>query len=99
MIRPWIALAVAMLAASPAAHADDAKGKPLPPYKPGKPDRWAVYGGEEANLEGTGIRSGFAFAGMLPGRHVRKVGVVTFRLAFFRLAFFSKVPTTTFISL
>lgn len=39
--------------------------KPLPPYKPGKPDRWAVYGGEEANLEGTGIRSGFAFAGYL----------------------------------
>lgn len=70
MTRPGVVIAIAVLAASPVAYADDAKSdepavKPLPPYKPGKPDRWAVQGGEEANLEGTGIRSGFAFVGYL----------------------------------
>jgi hypothetical protein len=64
-----IARAAAILAilaiATPAIAVADPDAKPLPPHKPGKPDRWAVYGGEEANLEGTGIRSGFAFAGYL----------------------------------
>jgi hypothetical protein len=68
IVRRAIAAAVALAVAGPIAAADPDPAparKPLPPYKPGKPDRWAVYGGEEANLEGTGIRSGFAFAGYL----------------------------------
>jgi hypothetical protein len=60
--RAAVVLAIVAIAAPAYADPD---AKPLPPYKPGKPDRWAVYGGEEANLEGTGIRSGFAFAGYL----------------------------------
>ena len=74
MNRRAAAFALVALVAPSAALADDkdddrGKGdivvKPLPPYEPGKPDRWAVLGGEEANLEGTGIRSGFAFVGYL----------------------------------
>lgn len=61
--RAAVVLAIAIATTTPALA--DPGDKPLPPYKPGKPDRWAVYGGEEANLEGTGIRSGFAFAGYL----------------------------------
>jgi len=98
-----LAIAAACLVAAPiAARADDEKAdpkddkivvKPLPPYKPGKPDRWAVLGGEEANLEGTGIRSGFAFVGYLgaglqigvevPERATGTGGAFSFRLGRF----------------